>query len=253
MKKAYILILMLIPSIVNAQKSKSPLKNELDTVSYCMGVAIGTSIKMAGLKEFNEKIFMQAIKEILSDKETVFKVEQIDPILRNYFTKMQANKATTNLTEGKKFLEENKKKPGVVTLPSGLQYKITKEGSGASPAVDDKVTVHYHGTLINGKVFDSSKQRGQPVQFAVNGVIKGWTEALQLMKPGSIWTLYIPSDLAYGEQNMGTIEGNSVLIFEVELISVDKEDVSAPAPQKTDPGIEINQPADGKELMERKE
>jgi FKBP-type peptidyl-prolyl cis-trans isomerase FklB len=253
MKKITILIILLIPSIVNAQKSKSSLKNELDTVSYCMGVAIGTSIKMAGLKEFNDKAFMQAIKEIMSDKEPAFKNEEIDPILRKYFTKMQANKSANNLTEGKKFLEENKKKPGVVTLPSGLQYKITKEGSGESPAINDKVTVHYHGTLINGKVFDSSKQRGQPAQFPVSGVIKGWTEALQLMKPGSIWTLYLPSDLAYGDQNNGTIEPNSVLIFEVELISIDKEDMSKPAPLKNEPGIEKNQPADGKELMERKE
>lgn len=222
-KKSILLTLLLVPSILLAQKSKVTLKDELDSVSYCMGVTIGNSLKMAGFKTFNDKLFIQAIKEVLSEKETALKSEQSDPIIRNYFTKLQAKKAAENIIAGKKFLEENKKKDSIVTLPSGLQYKKIVEGQGESPALNDKVTVHYQGSLITGKVFDSSKQKGQPIQFTVNGVIKGWTEALQLMKPGAKWVLYIPPDLAYGEQNIPGIEPNSVLVFEVELLSVEKE------------------------------
>jgi FKBP-type peptidyl-prolyl cis-trans isomerase FklB len=137
--------------------------------------------------------------------------------------KLRDQSSKQNLAEGQKFLDENKKKEGVVTLPSGLQYKIMKEGQGELPADSDKVTVNYNGTFINGKVFDSSIQRGQPAQFAVGGVIPGWTEALKLMKPGAKWMLYIPPQLAYGEQGVPGIGPNSVLIFEVELISVDKK------------------------------
>ena len=191
-----------------------------------MGMAIGSSLKMGGFKLFNEKLFMQAIQEVLSDKETLINHDQVDPIIRSYFMKLQGQKSSENLVTGKKFLEENKKKEGVVILASGLQYKINKDGQGEPPTINDKVTVHYNGTLINGKVFDSSIQRGQPAQFQVNGVIKGWSEALLLMKPGSKWTLFIPPDLAYGDQNIPGIEPNSVLIFEVELISVDKDNIS---------------------------
>ncbi len=127
-----------------------------------------------------------------------------------------------NLKIGREFLEENKKKEGVVALPSGLQYEILKEGTGPKPKATDKVKCHYHGTLINGKVFDSSVERGQPAVFGVNQVIKGWVEALQLMPVGSKWRLYIPSELAYGSQGAGSsIEPNSALIFDVELLGIE--------------------------------
>jgi FKBP-type peptidyl-prolyl cis-trans isomerase FklB len=222
-KKLIILTFLLIPSFVFAQKPAIQMNGEIDSVSYCMGVMIGKSLKMGGFKDFNEKLFMQAISEMLADKETLVKPEQADPIIRNYFMKLQSQKGSANIEIGKKFLDENKKKPGIISLPSGLQYKIIKDGQGVSPTTNDKVTVHYHGTLIDGKVFDSSVQRGKPIQLAVNGVIKGWTEALQIMKPGAKWQLFVPPDLGYGEQNVPGIEPNSVLIFEVELISVDKE------------------------------
>ena len=222
-KKLIFLTFLLIPSFIFAQKPAILMTNEIDSVSYCMGVMIGKSLKMGGFKEFNQKLFMQAISENLADKETMIKPEQADPIIRNYFMKLQSQKGSANITIGKKFLDDNKKNAGIITLPSGLQYKIIKDGQGISPTVNDKVTVHYHGTLIDGKVFDSSVQRGKPIQLAVNGVIKGWTEALLMMKPGSKWQLFIPPDLGYGEQNIPGIEPNSVLIFEVELISVDKE------------------------------
>ena len=135
--------------------------------------------------------------------------------------KVQAEQGEKNMSEGPKFLEENKSKEGVVVLPSGLQYKVITEGSGKTPKATDKVKVHYKGTLLNGKEFDSSYKRNQPAEFPVNGVIKGWTEALQLMKEGSKWMLYIPSDLAYGARGAGgDIGPNATLIFEVELLEV---------------------------------
>jgi len=223
-KIKYILVVFaLISTALQAQKSKVSLKNDLDSVSYCMGTVIGNSLKNAGFTTVNTKLFIQAISEVLSEKETAFKSNQNDSIIRNYFTKLQSKKAAANIIIGKKFLDDNKKKAGVITLPSGLQYKIITEGQGESPAASDKVSVNYEGSLINGKVFDSSKQKGQPVDFTVNGVIKGWTEALQLMKKGSKWILYIPPELAYGDQNVPGIEPNSVLIFEVELLSIEKD------------------------------
>jgi FKBP-type peptidyl-prolyl cis-trans isomerase FklB len=220
--KIAIALLLLIPCVAFSQQ-KQVLKNEIDSISYGMGMAIGMNFKSLGMNEFNEKLFMQAMNEIVSGKETILKMEQTQQLLNAYFTKLQSKKGAANIAAGRKFLEENKTKPGVVTLPSGLQYIVVKDGVGVSPTINDKVTCHYHGTLINGKVFDSSVDRGQPIQFAVNGVIAGWTEALQLMKPGSKWKLFIPSELAYGDQQKSQdIEANSVLIFDVELISVDK-------------------------------
>lgn len=135
---------------------------------------------------------------------------------------MQEEMLENNLKEGEAFLEENGKKDGVVTLPSGLQYEVLQEGSGVTPKATDKVKCHYHGTLLNGQVFDSSVQRGDPAVFGVNQVIKGWVEALQLMSVGSKWRLYIPSELAYGAQGAGnSIEPNSALIFDVELLGIE--------------------------------
>jgi FKBP-type peptidyl-prolyl cis-trans isomerase FklB len=134
-------------------------------------------------------------------------------------SQIKAEKSKADLTAGQSFLEENKKKPGVVELPSGLQYEIIKEGSGPKPGANSSVTCHYHGTLIDGTVFDSSVARNQPATFPLNRVIKGWTEALQLMSSGSKWRLFLPPHLAYGEQQTGSITPNSTLVFEVELIS----------------------------------
>jgi FKBP-type peptidyl-prolyl cis-trans isomerase FklB len=199
------------------------LTNELDSLSYSLGLILGTSIEKAGITTINEKLLMQGISEVIGKKEQKITAEQANTIINTYLTKLNEKKAAANLVEGNKFLEENKKKEGVVTLPSGLQYKIIKEGEGASPTDTSMVTVHYTGTFIDGKVFDSSVERGQPATFPVNGVIEGWTEALKLMKPGCKWILYIPPQLAYGEYGAGTIEPNSVLIFDVELLSVDTQ------------------------------
>ena len=228
MKSKLILFsLVCLSTGIFAQKNKPiQLKNELDSVSYSLGSVIGQSMKSAGITQLNETLFLQAMKDALSGKEALFNQQQVNSIMQNYMMKAQQAKAQKNLEEGKKFLAENSKKEGVVTLHSGLQYKILKEGEGQSPTINDQVTCHYRGTFIDGKVFDSSYDRGEPAQFPVNGVIKGWTEALQLMKPGSKWMLYIPAELGYGDQYVPGIEPNSVLIFEVELLSVEKGDNS---------------------------
>ena len=233
MKKSIAIIglALLIPFASFAQKSKAKCKNELDTVSYSMGVVLGSSMKKAGFTTINEKLFIEAISESFKGTEPLFTEEAMNKTVQSYMMKIHEKKIAESVAVGKKFLEENKKKEGVISLPSGLQYKVIKTGEGEMPTITDKVTCHYHGTLIDGKVFDSSVQRGEPVQFPVNGVITGWTEALQLMKTGSKWTLYIPSDLAYGSKEIPGIEANSVLIFDVELISIEK--ASAVVPETT--------------------
>jgi FKBP-type peptidyl-prolyl cis-trans isomerase FklB len=213
----FLLTGLLMPPVIAQQNN--PLTNELDSVSYSLGMMLGMSIDKAGIKEFNEKLLMQGINEVVGGKQTGLSIEQANTVLSAYLGKLNEKKAVINLMEGQKFMVENGKKEGVVTLPSGLQYKILKDGMGESPVDTSVVTVHYTGTLTNGKVFDSSVQRGQPAQFTVNGVIPGWTEALKLMKPGANWLLYIPPQLAYGDYGTGGIEPNSVLIFDVQLIS----------------------------------
>jgi len=199
------------------------LTTALDSVSYSIGVSIASNLKSQGIDSLNTKMMEKAFNDVFKNGTLLVSADQADQILTQYFTNLQKSKGERNLKEGEKFLEENKKKQGVVTLPSGLQYQVIKEGDGALPKETDKVTTHYHGTLLNGTVFDSSVERGQPATFPVNGVIKGWVEALQLMKVGSKYKLFIPANLAYGEAGAPPQIGpNSALIFEVELLSIDK-------------------------------
>ena len=157
----------------------------------------------------------------LNGEQTQMSDNEARTVIQDYFEKAEKEKLSKNLEEGKAFLAENAKREGVVSLPSGLQYEIITEGTGKKPSATDKVSCHYHGTLINGTVFDSSVMRGQPAEFPVSGVIQGWVEALQLMSEGAKWKLFIPSNLAYGERGAGqSIEPNSTLIFEVELLKV---------------------------------
>jgi FKBP-type peptidyl-prolyl cis-trans isomerase FklB len=230
MKLKSILFILIITSFTfaaHAQKKKKPVKlvTNQDSVSYSIGSLIGGNLHSGGFTNINVEVFARAIQDALNPTDTLIKPEAANEIVQKYYMAMQKQKSDKNLAEGKAFLENNKKQAGVVELPSGLQYKIVQEGNGASPTAQDKVTAHYKGSLINGKVFDSSYERGEPAQFGVSDVIEGWKEALQLMKPGSKWTLFIPANLAYGEHQMqgSPIEPNSALIFEVELISVDKE------------------------------
>lgn len=210
---------LLISTVCFAQKTN--LKNDVDTFSYAFGVLIGNNLKMSGIQEINYKIFTEGTQDAI-EGEPLFETSEAMTLMREYENKARQKAAEVNLKKGKEFLEKNKKRETVTELPSGLQYEIIEDTKGPKPLATDKVTVHYHGTLIDGSVFDSSVERGESIQFALNQVIKGWTEGVQLMSPGAKYKLYIPPDLAYGERGGGTIGPNETLIFEVELISIDK-------------------------------
>lgn len=194
-----------------------------EKVSYIIGRDMATNLKKQGI-DIEAASFTQGLKDVLEGKPSSLsqsEVQQTMMQLQQEMSQKQGASAAENQKEGEAFLAENKNKEGVQKLPSGLQYQILKEGTGKSPSATDQVTTHYHGTLIDGTVFDSSYERNQPATFPVNGVIAGWTEALQLMKEGAKWRLFIPSDLAYGSQGAGDVIGpNATLIFDVELISV---------------------------------
>ncbi|WP_352423795.1 FKBP-type peptidyl-prolyl cis-trans isomerase [Proteiniphilum sp.] len=194
----------------------------MDKLSYALGMSMASNLMNSGLKQIDVESFVKAFTEIMSNTTPSMSPQEANQVIQSYFSKMQDEMLENNLKEGEAFLEENSKKESVVTLPSGLQYEVLQEGIGAKPKATDKVKCHYHGTLLNGQVFDSSVQRGQPAVFGVNQVIKGWVEALQLMSVGSKWRLYIPSELAYGAQGAGnSIEPNSTLIFDVELLGIE--------------------------------
>ena len=196
------------------------LSNEIDSVSYSLGVNIGENIKTQ-FEDIKIDNFLSGMQEVIDGVEPKINNDQALMVIQNYFTKKQSAKSEVKIEEGRKFLEENSKKEGVITLASGLQYEVIVDGSGEKPKLEDNVTTHYHGTLLDGTVFDSSVDRGEPASFPVGGVIKGWTEALQLMSVGSKWKLYVPYDLAYGERGAGPQIGPySTLIFEVELLNI---------------------------------
>ena len=200
------------------------LDSELDSVSYSLGLNVARNVKSQGLEEINAAAVAQAFKDVFEGDTTLISDVNANQALNNYFQKMQSVKADAAKKVGEEFLAENKTKEGVVELPSGLQYQVLTEGTGEKPVLEDKIKAHYHGTTIDGTVFDSSVDRGEPVTFPVNGVIAGWTEALQLMPVGSKWKLFIPSDLAYGARGAGgNIGPHETLIFEVELLSIEEE------------------------------
>lgn len=195
--------------------------NELDKVSYSLGLSIASNLISSGVKTVNAEAFNDAMNTVFSGQMPEIMPDEANNILQDYFDKLQKEKGNEALEAGKAFLEENKKKEGVVVLPSGLQYKILTAGNGPKPKASDTVKCHYEGRLINGQVFDSSVRRGEPAEFPVGGVIQGWVEALQLMPVGSKWQLYIPSNLAYGTQGAGqSIGPNETLIFDVELLAI---------------------------------
>lgn len=194
----------------------------MDKLSYAVGMSMASNLINSGLKDINVDSFVKAFTEVMSNTAPSMSPQEANQILQDYFSKAQDNMLSKNLEEGNSFLEENSKKENVTTLPSGLQYEVITEGDGPMPKATDSVKCHYHGTLLNGTVFDSSVDRGEPAVFGVNQVIKGWVEALQLMPVGSKWRLFVPSDLAYGEKGAGgSIEPNTTLIFEVELLGIE--------------------------------
>lgn len=195
----------------------------MNELSYSLGVSMAFNLKGQGINIENQADFLKGMEAVLTESELAIPEEKIGEIINAYFTELQEQSFAEVKNAGKLFLEENAKKTGVVTLPSGLQYEIITEGKGEKPGLTDVVTTHYHGTLIDGNIFDSSVHRGQPASFPVNGVIKGWTEALQLMAVGSKWKLYVPYQLAYGEQGAGQAIGPyTTLVFEVELLDIQK-------------------------------
>lgn len=228
----FLLASMFLFGGVSCQKSgmdsKAKLVTSADSASYAIGIQLGSNIKsnleqVSGGDQINVELLANAFYSTIKGQENQLTAEQADAVVRDFFTKLANNQAQKNLEDGNAFLEKNKTREGVKTTESGLQYEIIKEGNGPKPTETDQVKVHYHGTLIDGTVFDSSVERGEPITFAVNGVIPGWTEALKMMPVGSKWKIYLPSNLAYGERGAGSQIGpNAVLVFEVELLEIPK-------------------------------
>ena len=206
-------------------------KKELDRISYALGLSMGNNFRASGIQEINVEDFADGVAAVFYGSQPKMTYDEAKAEIQKYFTELEkkqqaeaAKMAEVNEAAGKKFLEENGKRVEVKTTPSGLQYEVLTEGTGEQPTAQDQVEVHYTGTLIDGTVFDSSVERGVPATFGVTQVIPGWVEALQLMKAGSKWRLFLPSQLAYGPQGAGGMIGpNSTLIFDVELLKVIKK------------------------------
>ncbi len=221
--------MIFLASQVSAQESQT-LKSEKEKISYIIGMDIGSNFKKQSV-EVDPDALVRGLKDALSGAKSQLSDQEARDTMASFEKKMRAQQEETrkavgekNKVEGEKFLAENKSKEGIQTLPSGLQYKVITPGKGKKPQFTDTVIAHYRGTLIDGTEFDSSYRRGQPASFPVSGVIRGWTEALQLMEEGAKWQLFIPPNLAYGDRGAGQIIGpNAVLVFEVELISIQEK------------------------------
>jgi len=218
------------------------LKTDQDKLSYGLGYNYGQNLKVRSV-ELNLDLFVKGYKDASAGAERLLTDQEVQEVLANFSKEMRAKQeaknkelAEKNKKEGEAFLAENAKKPGVTVLPSGLQYKVLTEGTGETPKLTDRVSVQYRGTLIDGTTeFDSSYKRGKPGEFSVSGVVKGWTEALQLMKAGAKWQLFIPSGLAYGERGRPGIPPNSTLLFEMELLAVMPGAPTPPPPPSSPP------------------
>ena len=196
-------------------------KGRLEEFSYALGLSIANNLIQSRVKKVDTTIFSEAMNDIFTGKEAQLSSEEANAILKKYLEEQQSSETGKNLEEGINFLADNLKNKEVTETVSGLQYKILKKGTGEKPTLSDKVKCHYEGTLIDGTVFDSSIKRNEPAVFPVNGVIKGWIEALQMMETGSKWKLFIPSELAYGKSGAGNIIGpDATLIFDVELLEI---------------------------------
>lgn len=225
-----LIIMAAVASLVLSCKSqkevenkKLELKNAADSAAYAIGMQIAGNLAQQGLDTiFNPEMIAAGLKDQMN-KQAILKIEQTDKLIQDFFNDMMASKSKGKKEAGEKFLAENAKRQGVITTPSGLQYEVLVQGNGPKPTATSTVKVHYKGTLIDGTVFDSSYDRGQPISFPLNGVIQGWTEGLQLMPVGSKYRFYIPYNLAYGERGAGQVIGPfETLIFEVELLAIEK-------------------------------
>lgn len=230
MKKVFLLIVLLTTfNVINAQpgktpvsKTPNPMKSLLDSASYAVGLSVINFYKQQGITKLNSTLVTKAMNDVLAGKKPLLDDAAANAVLNNFMMSLQAQKSKPNIDAGQKFLAENKKKPGVITTASGLQYEILRDSTGPKPVATDSVTCHYKGTLLNGTVFDNSYDRGQPITFSLGGVIKGWTEGLQLMSVGSKYKFYVPYTLGYGPTDYGPIPGGSMLTFEVELLAIKK-------------------------------
>lgn len=227
MKTAKMLVIVAITALIltacgeNNKKESTTIKTLTDSLSYCMGVQTANFLE-TDIDSFNVAVFEKGIKDA-KVKKALLTDEQIGTVMRRFMEAQKAKMGVKNLADAKKFLAENKKKPGVKTTESGLQYTVLKEGNGPRPTAADVVKVHYHGTFLNGEVFDSSVQRGQPVDIPLSSVIPGWTEGIPLMTVGSKYRFFISPELGYGTNGMGPIAPNQCLIFDVELFEIVKK------------------------------
>jgi FKBP-type peptidyl-prolyl cis-trans isomerase FklB len=244
-----VLAAILLPAGQALGATDAALKSQKDKLSYTVGVSTGKNLKKQFV-DIDPDVMMKGLKDGLSGRKTLLTNKEMDEVMKALQNDMAARRkeitkalADKNKKEETTFLAENKKKEGVKTLPSGLQYKVLQEGKGKSPKATDTVIVNYRGNLLDGTEFDSSYQRNEPASVDLKYVIKGWTEAIPLMKEGAKWQLFIPSALAYGENGGGLIEPNAALVFEVELISISKGPAS---PSPTTPGTKSPKPGAGK-------
>jgi len=202
---------------------KAPVKaamSETDSLSYAMGVQTAEYYKMQGAEHINTAMIKKAYDDVYNNKTLLIPPQECDMTIQQKLQQFMTKKISTEKEKGASFLEENKKKPGVVALPDGMQYEIITKGTGAVPTAADTIKANYIGTLLNGTEFDNSYKRNEPLEIPVSGVIRGWTEALQLMPVGSKWKLYIPSDLAYGDRGAGAIPGGATLVFTIDLLDI---------------------------------
>ncbi len=210
--------------------SSGELMNFTDSVSYSFGISVGNGLKSQKITDINTDLIAAGISDMISD-QSKFDEKEAEAIITKYMDEIRERNLSAARVEGENFLAENSKKADVITTASGLQYKVIQEGNGPKPIATDQVRVHYHGTLIDGTVFDSSVDRGEPVTFPVQGVIPGWIEGLQLMNVGSKYQLFIPSDLAYGDRGAGAKIGpGATLVFDVELLEIVKPDPNQQQP-----------------------
>jgi len=243
-------LVILLPGILLGQKtmstpSKKPtpkptptkvappaLKNLMDSASYAVGISVANFYKQQGISRINANLVSKAINDQLSGGKMLMDETTANAVMNRFMSQMQAEKSKPNIASGQKFLSQNKLRSNVVTTASGLQYEVLSEGTGEKPGPTDSVTCHYRGTFLDGKGFDNSYDRGEPITFPLNGVIPGWTEGLQLMSVGSKYKFYIPYQLGYGEFDMMSIPGGSTLVFEVELLGVKRAQVITEAPKQ---------------------
>ena len=220
MKNNFLIATFVFLFVVSNLFSQNSGTQKMDSVSYSLGVLFAQNFKSGEKADIDATTMAQGFKDAIDGKEKI-NAQQANSLFSEYMSALNKKKSAGAIEKGAKFLAENAKKPGVIVTASGLQYEILVKGTGAIPKATDKVKTHYHGTLLDGKVFDSSVQRGQPIDFPCNGVIQGWQEALQLMPVGSKWKLYVPYNLAYGERGAGgSIGPYETLIFEIELIAI---------------------------------